>query len=188
MLIEHFRSQKDAICSFTCPQTHSRRMLQICRELSPEQADTVLCFTFICFSFPVITFQNNTITLGNAQLCRTKNPGSRAEWTLPGCRMGNTALLEEDSAGGYFRNTVNDTKHDTVKRCVKRKFDVVLVCCEGFYERCDPQECSSRSNSLMWGDRSTLWRCGQMTVPWEEICHRQPIRCCRFRVTVQSVI
>lgn len=163
-------------------------MLQICRELSLEQADTVLRFTFICFSFPVITFQNNTITLGNAQLCWTKNPGSRAEWTLPGCRMGNTALLEEDSAGVYFRNTVNDTKHDTVKRCVKRKFDVFLVCCEGFYERCDPQECSSRSSSLMWGDRATLWRCGQMTVPWEEICHRQPIRCCRFRVTVQSVI
>lgn len=87
-----------------------------------------------------------------------------------------------------LQNTVNDTKHDTVKRCVKQKFDVVLVRCEGFCKHSDSQECSSRSGRLMWGDRATLWRCGQMTVSWEEICHRQPMRCCRFRVTVQSVI
>lgn len=87
-----------------------------------------------------------------------------------------------------LQNTVNDTKHDTVKRCVKQKFDVGRVCCEEFCRRPDTQECSSCSGSLMRGDRATLWRCGQMTVPWEEICHRQPMRCCRFRVTVQSVI
>ncbi len=31
-----------------------------------------------------------------------------------------------------LQNTVNDTKHDIVKRCVKQKFDVGLVRCRGF--------------------------------------------------------
>ncbi len=182
MLNYHFMPRKDA----TCIQTHSRRLPQICR----EQANTVLCFTFICFSFPIRTYQNNTVTLGNAQLCRTQNPGSRAQWTLPGCRMGNTALLEEDTATVYFRTTKHSKWHKTwhCETVCETKVWCWSGPLQGLCKHADSQECSSCSGSLMWGDRATLWRCGQMTVPWEEICHRQPMRCCRFRVTVQSVI
>lgn len=110
--------RKDA----TCIQTHSRRPPQICR----EQANTVLCFTFICFSFPIRTYQNNTITLGNAQLCRTQRV-ERSEL----CQAAAWGILR------YWRktlqrfilglqNTANDMKHDIVKQ----KFDVGLVRCE----------------------------------------------------------
>ena len=100
-LLLHTNKQKPAFCGSD-------------HQLSLKQTSAVLCFTFICFSLAVVMHKNNTITLGDAQLCSTmKNLGAGAEQTLRGCRMGNWRILNEESAVVYFKATKHSGWHET---------------------------------------------------------------------------
>lgn len=138
---------------YTSSHTHKQisRRLQIRRELLLKQAATVLRFTFICFSLPVIMFQNNTVTLGNAQLCRMHNHGS---WASELCRAATQGILRRCRiCTGLFWDCTKHGKWYKQKNLETKVYCLSLMLC-----RCEGLEASARLKPLQ---QPRVRRCGR---------------------------